>query len=55
MLKIRDMSVQYGEKPPAVAHFDLHMKKHEIDPTASRSTLWPWAAEAMTVKRVILL
>lgn len=30
MLKIRDMSVQYGEKPPAVAHFDLHMKKHEI-------------------------
>lgn len=30
MLKIRDMSVQYGEKPPAVAHFDLHMKRHEI-------------------------
>lgn len=30
MLKIRDMTVQYGGNPPAVAHFDLHMKKHEI-------------------------
>lgn len=30
MLKIRDMSVQYSGKPPAVKHFDLHMKKHEI-------------------------
>ncbi|MEG0380023.1 MAG: ATP-binding cassette domain-containing protein, partial [Eubacterium sp.] len=30
MLEIRDMTVQYGQKPPAVTHFDLRMKPREI-------------------------
>lgn len=30
MLKIRNMTVQYGQKPPAVAKFNLHMKPREI-------------------------